>query len=126
MYQIDNTDGSKDTIISISKGVTNIFTNWKRIFTVGMACLLALLLAGCYEYRGPYTKADVEEYLTGRYQDKTVNIRQKGLQTWDCWFDGLPDAVFHVWVGQGGGDPVPMIYSRLVSDEAEVIPSMPL
>ena len=68
MYQIDNTDGSKDTIISISKGVTNIFTNWKRIFTVGMACLLALLLAGCYEYRGPYTKADVEEYLTGRYQ----------------------------------------------------------
>ncbi len=123
MYQIDNTDGSKDTIISISKGVTNIFTNWKRIFTVGMACLLALLLAGCYEYRGPYTKADVEEYLTGRYQDKTVNIRQKGLQTWDCWFDGLPDAVFHVWVGQGGGDPVPMIYSRLVSDEAEVIPA---
>ena len=88
-----------------------------------MACLLALSLAGCYEYRGPYTRADVEEYLTGRYPDETINIRQKGLQTWECWFDGVPDAVFQVWVGQGGGDPAPMLYSRLVSDEAEVIPA---
>ena len=88
-----------------------------------MACLLALSLAGCYEYRGPYTRADVEEYLTGRYPDETIHIRQEGLQTWECWFDELPDAVFQVWVGQGGGDPVPMLYSRLVSDEAEVIPA---
>lgn len=88
-----------------------------------MACLLVLSLIGCYEYRGPYTKADVEEYLTGRYPDETIHIRQKGLQTWDCWFGELPDAVFQVWVGQGGGDPVPMLYSRLVSDEAEVIPA---
>ena len=88
-----------------------------------MACLLVLSLIGCYEYRGPYTRADVEEYLTGRYPDETIHIRQKGLQTWDCWFGELPDAVFQVWVGQGGGDPVPMLYSRLVSDEAEVIPA---
>ena len=88
-----------------------------------MACLLDLSLAGCYEYRGPYTRADVREYLTGRYPDETINIRQEGLQTWECWFDGLPDAVFQVWVGQGGGDLVPMLYSRLVSDEAEVIPA---
>lgn len=54
------------------------------------SCLLALPLAGCYEYRGPYTKADVEEYLTGRYPDQTIMIRQKGLQTWDCWFEKLP------------------------------------
>ena len=87
-----------------------------------MACLLALLLAGCYEYRGPYTRADVEEYLTGRYPDETIYVRKKGLQTWECWFDELPDAVFQVWVGEGGGDPVPMLYSRLVSDEAEVLP----
>lgn len=45
-----------------------------------MVCLLALSLAGCYEYRGPYTRADVEEYLTGRYPDETINIRQEGLQ----------------------------------------------
>ena len=95
----------------------------KKIFAAGMACLLTLSLVGCYEYRGPYTRADVEEYLTGRYPDETINIRQEGLQTWECWFDGLPDAVFQVWVGQGGGDPVPMLYSRLVSDEAEVIPA---
>lgn len=109
--------------ISISREVTKIFTNRKKIFAVGMACLLVLSLIGCYEYRGPYTKADVEEYLTGRYPDETIHIRQKGLQTWDCWFGELPDAVFQVWVGQGGGDPVPMLYSRLVSDEAEVIPA---
>lgn len=95
----------------------------KRIFIAGMAGLLALLLTGCYEYRGPYSKADVEEYLTGRYPDETINVRQRGLQTWDCWFGELPDAVFQVWVGQGGGNPVPMLYSRLVSDEAEVIPA---
>ena len=87
-----------------------------------MACLLTLSLVGCYEYRGPYSKADVEEYLTGRYPDETINVRQRGLQTWECWFDELPEAVFQVWVGQGGGDPVPMLYSRLVSDEAEVLP----
>ena len=87
-----------------------------------MACLLALSLAGCYEYRGPYTRADIEEYLAGRYPDETIHVRKKGLQTWECWFDELPDAVFQVWVGQGGGDPVPMLYSRLVSDEAEVLP----
>ena len=87
-----------------------------------MACLLALSLVGCYEYRGPYSKADVEEYLTGRYPEETFHIQQKGLQTWECWFDELPDATFQVWVGQGGGDPVPMLYSRLVSDEAEVLP----
>ena len=87
-----------------------------------MACLLTLSLVGCYEYRGPYSKADVEEYLTGRYPDETFHIQQKGLQTWECWFDELPDAAFQVWVGQGGGDPVPMLYSRLVSDEAEVLP----
>ncbi|MCI8829904.1 MAG: hypothetical protein HFG43_02815 [Lachnospiraceae bacterium] len=109
--------------ISISREVTKIFTNRKKIFAVGMACLLVLSLIGCYEYRGPYTKADVEEYLTGGYPDETIHIRQKGLQTWDCWFGELPDAVFQVWVGQGGGDPVPMLYSRLVSDEAEVIPA---
>ncbi len=109
--------------ISISREVTKIFTNRKKIFAVGMACLLVLSLIGCYEYRGPYTRADVEEYLTGRYPDETIHIRQKGLQTWDCWFGELPDAVFQVWVGQGGGDPVPMLYSRLVSDEAEVIPA---
>lgn len=88
-----------------------------------MVCLLALSLVGCYEYRGPYTKADVEEYLSGRYPDETINIRQNGLQTWNCWFDELPDAIFRVWVGQGGGDPLPMTYSRLVSDETEVIPA---
>ncbi len=109
--------------ISISREVTKIFTNRKKIFAVGMACLLVLSLIGCYEYRGPYTKADVEEYLTGRYPDEMLHIQQKGLQTWDCWFGELPDAVFQVWVGQGGGDPVPMLYSRLVSDEAEVIPA---
>lgn len=109
--------------ISISREVTKIYTNRKKIFAVGIACLLVLSLIGCYEYRGPYTKADVEEYLTGRYPDETIHIRQKGLQTWDCWFGELPDAVFQVWVGQGGGDPVPMLYSRLVSDEAEVIPA---
>ena len=108
--------------ISISREVTKIFTNWKRIFVVGIACLLALSLVGCYEYRGPYSKADVEEYLTGRYPDETINVRQRGLQTWECWFDELPEAVFQVWVGEGGGDPVPMLYSRLVSDEAEVLP----
>ena len=108
--------------ISISREVTKIFTNWKRIFVVGIACLLALSLVGCYEYRGPYSKADVEEYLTGRYPEETFHIQQKGLQTWECWFDELPDATFQVWVGQGGGDPVPMLYSRLVSDEAEVLP----
>ena len=95
----------------------------KKIYAVGIACLLALPLVGCYEYRGPYTRADVEEYLTGRYPDETINVRHRGLQTWECWFDGLPDAVFRVWVGQSGGDPVPMLYSRLVSDEAEVIPA---
>lgn len=87
-----------------------------------MACLLTLSLVGCYEYRGPYSKEDVEEYLTGRYPEETLHIQQKGLQTWECWFDELPDAAFRVWVGQGGGDPVPMLYSRLVSDEAEVLP----
>ena len=95
----------------------------KKIFAVGMVCLLALSLVGCYEYRGPYTKADVKEYLTRRYPDETIYIQQKGIQTWDCWFGELPDAVFQVWVGRGGGDPVPMFYSRLVSDEAEVIPA---
>ena len=50
----------------------------KKIFVVGMACLLALWLVGCYEYRGPYTRADVREYLTGRYPDETINIRQEG------------------------------------------------
>lgn len=88
-----------------------------------MACLLALSLVGCYEYRGPYTKADVEEKLTGRYPDETIHIQQKGAQSWECWFDKLPDAVFQVWVGRGGGDPVPMTYSMLVSDETEVIPA---
>lgn len=88
-----------------------------------MACLLALSLTGCYEYRGPYTKADVEEFLTGRYPDETINIQQRGFQTWICWFDELPDAVFKVWVGQGGGDPLPMLYSRLVSNEAEILPA---
>ncbi len=96
--------------------------SYKKIFIVGIACLLAFSLVGCYEYRGPYTKSDVEEYLTGRYPDEIIHIRQKGLQTWDCWFDELPDADFQVWVGQGGGDPVPMLYSKLVSNEAEVLP----
>lgn len=94
-----------------------------KVFVVGIACLLVLSLAGCYEYRGPYTKGDVKAYLTGRYPDETIHIRYKGLQTWECWFDALPDAVFQVWVGQGGGDPVPMLYSKLVSDEAEVLPA---
>ena len=66
-----------------------------------MACLLALWFAGCFEYRGPYTKTDVEGYLTGRYPDYTINIRQKGIQSWECWFGELPAAVFQVWVGQG-------------------------
>ncbi len=68
-------------------------------------------------------KKIVEEYLTGRYPDETINIRQRGLQTRECWFDGVPDVIFQVWVGQSGGDPVPMLYSQLVSDEAEVIPA---
>ena len=88
-----------------------------------MTCLLALSLTGCYEYRGPYTTADVEEGLAGKYPDETIHIRHSGLQTWECWFEELPDAVFHVWVGQGGGDPVPMLYSKLVSDETEVLPA---
>lgn len=95
----------------------------KVIVLIGLACLLALPLSGCYEYRGPYSKADVEEKLTGRYPDQAVHVRQKGMQTWECWFDELPDAVFQVWVGRGGGDPVPMTYSMLVSDEGEVIPA---
>ena len=86
-----------------------------------MTCLLALSLTGCYEYRGPYTTADVEEKLTGTYPDKTINIQQNGEQTWECWFDELPDVVFQVWVGRGSGAPLPMTYSMLVSDEEEVV-----
>jgi hypothetical protein len=40
------------------------------------------------------------------------------LKLSDSWY------IFQVWVGQGGGDPVPMLYSRLVSDEADVIPAL--
>ena len=43
-----------------------------KLFAVGVVCLLVLSLVGCYEYRGPYTTADVEERLAGRYPDKTV------------------------------------------------------
>ena len=93
----------------------------KIISAVGIACLLALLLVGCYEDRGPYTTADVKEKLTGKYPDKTINIRQNGKQTWECWFDELPEAVFQVWVGRGSGAPLPMTYSMLVSEEEEVI-----
>ena len=88
-----------------------------------MVCLLVLSLVGCYEYRGPYTTADVEERLTGKYPDKTIHIQQKGVQSWECWFDEVPDAIFQVWVGRGSGAPLPMTYSMLVSDEAEVIPA---
>lgn len=94
-----------------------------KALAVGTVCLLALSLVGCYDYRGPYSKADVEEFLAGKYPDEAITIQQKGLQKWNCWFEEVPDAVFHVWVGQGGGDPVPMLYSRLVSDEREVIPA---
>lgn len=48
--------------ISISREVTKIFTNRKKIFAVGMACLLVLSLIGCYEYRGPYTRAEAIRY----------------------------------------------------------------
>ena len=95
----------------------------KGIFAIGAACLLALSLVGCYEYRGPYTTADVEEKLTGRYPNEAIKIRRSGLQAWDCWFEDVPNAVFHVRVGRGGGDPVPMFYSKLVSDETEVLPA---
>lgn len=94
-----------------------------KLFAVGVVCLLVLSLVGCYEYRGPYTTADVEERLAGRYPDKTIHIQQKGAQSWECWFDEVPDAVFQVWVGRGSGAPLPMTYSMLVSDEAEVIPT---
>ena len=63
-----------------------------KLFAVGMVCLLVLSLVGCYEYRGPYTTADVEERLTGKYPDKTIHIQQKGVQSWECWFDEVPDA----------------------------------
>lgn len=97
------------------------FRGKTKYFVIGMVCLLALSLVGCYDYRGPYTEADVEKYLSGKYPDKIVTIRQKGRQTWNCWFNELPDAIFQVRVGKGGGDPVPMFYSRLVSDEKEII-----
>lgn len=101
-----------------------IFTHGKKLIAAGLACLLlALSLAGCYEYRGPYTQADVEEYLAGSFPGEAVHVQPKGLQSWECWFDELPEAVFQVWVGRGGGDPVPMFYSKLVSDAAEVIPA---
>ena len=53
-----------------------------KLFAVGVVCLLVLSLVGCYEYRGPYTTADVEERLAGRYPDKTIHIQQKGAQSW--------------------------------------------
>lgn len=94
---------------------------------VMQACLLVLLLvlslAGCHDYRGPYSKADVEAFLAGKYPDKVIKIQQNGLQTWACRFEELPEVVFHVEVGWGGGDPVPMLYSKLVSDEKKVIPA---
>ena len=95
----------------------------KRILAIAAVCLLALPLAGCYEYRGPYTGADVEAYLAGRFPGEAVSVRRSGLQTWECRFDEVPEAVFHVRVGRGGGDPVPMFYSMLVSDAEEVIPA---
>ena len=94
-----------------------------RKAAAGLCCLLVLLLGGCYEYRGPYTKADVREMLEGRYPGEDIHIRGSGLQTWNCWFGAVPEAVFQVRVGWGGGDPVPAFYSKLVSNEEEVLPA---
>lgn len=83
--------------------------------------VLVLLFSSCNNGPWLFTNRQVKEYLDQKYPGEHIQVQQKGLNSWICWFDDLPDAVFRVKVISKGSGPIPVYHNALDSDASNVI-----
>ena len=92
------------------------------LLLVGYALLS--LLSGCGDHWRPHTRREVLNFIQAKFPGESITVskdynnpiwengKQSPFRVWDCWFDDLPEVVFHVASSYNTDGPVPyMDYS---------------
>jgi len=93
----------------------------KCILAAGVGLAALLLMSGCNEGPWLFTDEQAREHLERRYPGQEIEMQAKGLNTWDCWFEDLPEVVFQVEMVKRGGDPVPAYHNTLDSNAPDAV-----
>lgn len=97
-----------------------------------MGCALLLLLSGCGQHWRPHSRREVLAFIKAEFpgEDITVakkytnptweNGKQSPFRVWDCWYNDMPDVVFHVESSYPIGLPAPVLDYSLRQDTDSV------
>lgn len=89
------------------------------ILLLCMALLAGGLRACLTEHASPHTRREVQEYLEWAYPGQDFTVARKyyelpneeasltTIRVWDCWFEDMPELVFHVESAWWGGGHFP-------------------
>lgn len=97
-----------------------------------MGCILLSLLTACNAHWQPHSRREVLTFIKTEFpgMDITVaedythptweNGKQSPFRVWDCWYNDLPEVIFHVESSYPTGHPAPLLDYSLHQDSATV------
>lgn len=99
-----------------------------RVTALLAAFLLLSLLSSCGDHWRPHSRREVLAYIKELFPDERVTVakdftnpmldngKTSSERIWDCWFDDLPDVVFHVRSYRLSASDVPILDYSLTND----------
>ena len=103
-----------------------------RVTALLAFCLLLALLPSCGDHWRPHTRREVLAYVAEQFPGEQVTVAKdftnpmldngetSSERIWDCWFDDLPDVVFHVRSRRLSASDVPILDYSLANDRDRV------
>ena len=98
------------------------------VTTLLASCLLLALLPSCGDHWRPHTRREVLAYVAEQFPGEQVTVAKdftnplldngepSSERIWDCWFDDLPEVVFHVRSRRLSASDVPILDYSLAND----------
>lgn len=105
---------------------------FSRVTALLASCLLLALFPSCGDHWRPHTRREVLAYVAEQFPGEQVTVAKdftnplldngtpSSERIWDCWFDDLPDVVFHVRSRRLSASDVPILDYSLVNDRDRV------
>ena len=105
---------------------------FSRVTALLAFCLLLALLPSCGDHWRPHTRREVLAYVADQFPGEQVTVakhfnnptldngKPSSERVWDCWFDDLPEVVFHVRSRRLSASDVPILDYSLANDRDRV------
>lgn len=104
-----------------------------RLAILGLMVIVVFfgLFTACTDHPYHHSRREVVRYLKEEYPGEDIEVARRAYagvdrdgdendsEVWDCWFEDLPDAVFHATSYRMNGGPIP-VWGYGLSDDAMV------